>query len=407
MFDAKVIRKDFPVFERLVHGDQPLIYLDSAASTQRPRPVIEAMGRFEEQHYANVHRGVYQLAEEATNAYESAREAIARFIGAPSAREVIFTRGTTEGINLVARTYGDAFLGEGHQIVITEMEHHSNLVPWQQLAARTGVELVVWPVTDEGTLDLEAAPFNEKTKLVCVTLMSNVLGTINPINEISAAAHAVGALVLCDAAQGVPHLPVDVRNLGCDFLALSGHKMLGPSGSGALWARMELLEKMPPFLGGGEMILEVWMDRATYNEIPYRFEAGTPSITPQVGLGAAIDYLEGIGMEQVRAHEVELVRYALERLDQVEGLRIFGPRDLTKRGGVVSFWHDDVHPHDMAQVLDTKGICVRAGHHCAQPLMRRYGIPATTRASFYVYNTSEDVDSLVAAIDAAKARLSF
>lgn len=407
MFDPKVVRKDFPVFERLVHGDQPLIYLDSAASTQRPRQVIDAMVRFEEQHYANVHRGVYQLAEEATAAFEGAREAIARFIGAPSVREVIFTRGTTEGINLVARTWGDAFLGEGDQIVITEMEHHSNIVPWQQLAARTGVELVFWPVTDEGTLDLNEAPITERTKLVCVTLMSNVLGTINPIAAISELAHNAGALLLCDGAQGVPHMPVDVRTLGCDFLALSGHKMLGPTGSGALWAKMEILETMPPFLGGGEMILEVWLDRATYNEIPYRFEAGTPSITPQVGLGAAIEYLETIGMDQVRAHEVELVRYALEQLDTIEDLKVFGPRDLTKRGGVVSFWHDNVHPHDMAQILDTKGLCVRAGHHCAQPLMRRYGIPATTRASFHVYNTTDDVDVLVAAVRDAQSRMGF
>ncbi|MFP5224917.1 MAG: cysteine desulfurase [Actinomycetota bacterium] len=405
MFDATVIRKDFPVFERRVHGDKPLIYLDSAASTQRPRQVIEAMVRFEEQHYANVHRGVYQLAEEATNAYEGAREAIARFIGAPSVREIVFTRGTTEAINLVARTYGDAHLREGDQIVITEMEHHSNLIPWQQLRARTGVELVVWPVEEDGTLDLEKAPFNAKTKLVCITLMSNVLGTINPIADISAAAHAVGALVVCDAAQGVPHLPVDVRNLGCDFLALSGHKMLGPSGSGALWAPMEILEKMPPFLGGGEMILEVWMDKATYNEIPYRFEAGTPSITPQVGLGAAVEYLENIGMEDVRAHEVDLLRHALGRLGELSDLRIFGPTDLTRRGGVVSFWHDLVHPHDMAQILDTAGVCVRAGHHCAQPLMRRYGIPATTRASFHVYNTLEDVDRLVEAVADAEQRM--
>lgn len=401
MFDAKIVRKDFPVLERRVHGDVPLVYLDSAASTQRPRQVIEAMSRFEEHSYSNVHRGVYQLAEEATNAYEGARAAIARFIGAPSPSEIVFTRGTTESLNLIAQAWGRANLREGDEIVTTEMEHHSNLVPWQLVCQTTGAKLVAWPVTDDGLLDMERSPIGPKTKVVSVTAMSNVLGTIPDLPKISEMAHSVGALVVADGAQAVPHLPLDVTSLGVDVLAFSGHKMLGPTGSGGLWARREFLETLPPFMGGGEMILEVHLESSTYNEIPYRFEAGTPAITPQVGLGAAVEYLDSLGMEAVREHEKELTRYALDAMASIPGIRLFGPDDVDIRGGVVSFWFDDLHPHDLAQVLDTKGICVRAGHHCAQLLMRRYGVPATTRASFYVYNTTEDVDALVEGIDAA------
>jgi cysteine desulfurase / selenocysteine lyase len=404
-FDAKIVRKDFPILERRVHGDKPLVYLDSAASTQRPRQVIDAMVRFEEQHYANVHRGVYQLAEEATEAYEGARAAIARFIGAKSPKEIIFTRGTTESINLVANAWGRENLSEGDEIVVSEMEHHSNLIPWQLIARATGAVLRPWPVTPDGLLDMEASPIGPRTKLVAITAMSNVLGTLTPMSQISEAAHAVGALVLCDAAQAVPHMPFDVTQTGADFVAFSGHKMLGPSGSGGLWGRPDILEAMPPFLGGGEMILEVWGDRATWNDVPYKFEAGTPAITQQVGLGAAVAYLENLGMQEVRDHELELTEYALQKLSELEPIRIFGPRDVAQRGGVISFWMDDVHPHDMAQLLDAEGIAVRAGHHCAQPLMRCYGVPATTRASFYVYNTLEDVDVLVEGVRAARRML--
>lgn len=402
MFDAKVIRKDFPIFERRVHGDKPLIYLDSGATSQKPRAVLDTIQRYYEHHNANVHRGVYEIAVEATDAYEGARSKVAAFINAASAREVVFTKSCTEAINLVSYAWGRANLGEGDDVVVTEMEHHSDLIPWQLACAATGARLVPWPVTDDGFLDMTANPITERTKLVCVTAMSNVLGTINPIREIADAAHAVGALILVDGAQYVPHVPTDVVAWDADFLAISGHKMLGPTGSGALWARAEILEEMPPFHGGGEMILEVWMDRATYNEIPYKFEAGTPNIAPSIGLGAAVDYLTELGMDNVRQHEIELVSYALDRLDEVEALRVFGPRDPQRRGGVVSFWMDDVHPHDFATIADTEGLCVRAGHHCAQPLMRRYGVAATTRASFYIYNTTEDVDALVAAL--AKAR---
>lgn len=401
MFDAKVVRKDFPVLERRMNGDVPLVYLDSAASTQRPRSVIDTMSAFEEHSYANVHRGVYQLADEATQAFEGARSAVARFLDAESPKEIVFTRGTTESLNLIANSWGRTNLREGDEIVTTEMEHHSNLVPWQMITQVTGAKLVAWPVTDDGRLDPDRSPITEKTKVVSVTAMSNVLGTINDIAAISAEAHAVGALVVVDGAQAVPHVKLSVQEMGADVVAFSGHKMLGPTGSGGLWARRELLEEMPPFLGGGEMILEVYLDRSTYNEVPYKFEAGTPAITPQVGLGAAIEYLEALGMDAVREHEKELTRYALDQLSGIKGIRLFGPDDVEMRGGVVSFWFDDLHPHDLAQVLDTHGICVRAGHHCAQLLMRRYGVPATTRASFYVYNTPEDVDALVKGIDAA------
>jgi cysteine desulfurase/selenocysteine lyase len=404
MFDPKIVRKDFPIFERRIHGDKPFVYLDSAATSQKPRRVIDTLSDFYEHHNANVHRGVYEVAAEATELYEGARARIGAFIGAP-ASEIVFTKSCTEALNLVAYAWGRANLRDGDEVVLSEMEHHSALIPWQIIAAQTGAKLVPWTITEDGFLDLDNSPITERTKLVGITQMSNVLGTITPVARVVEMAHAVGALVLVDGAQGVPHLQTDVRALGCDFLAFSGHKMLGPTGSGGLWARAELLESMPPFLGGGEMILEVWFDRATYNEVPYKFEAGTQPFAQAIGLGAAVDYLNELGMDEVRAHEIEITTYALQRLAEVDGLRVFGPADPASRGGVVSFWMDDVHPHDLATIIDTEGIAVRAGHHCAQPLMRRLGVPATSRASFYVYNTNEDVDALVGALDKARTTM--
>ena len=406
MFDPKVVRKDFPILERRVHGDKPLVWLDNASTTQKPRRVIDTLVDFYEHHNSNVHRGVYALAEEATELYEGARAKLAAFVGAAGKHEIVFTRSATESLNLVANAWGRANLKPGDKVVVTEMEHHSNLIPWQLVTQATGAQIVPWPITDEGYLDFEAMPrVLEGAKIVCVSQMSNVLGTINPIKKVADAAHAAGALVLVDGAQGVPHLVTNVAEMDADFLAFSGHKMLGPTGSGGLWARAELLDAMPPFLGGGEMILEVWIDHATYNEIPYKFEAGTPNIAQSIGLGTAVDYLNELGMEDVHRHEVELVTYALGELRKIDGLRVFGPADPAKRGGVVSFWMDDLHPHDLATIVDTEGVAIRAGHHCAQPLMRVLGVPATSRASFYVYNTNEDVDALVAAL--GKARETF
>jgi cysteine desulfurase/selenocysteine lyase len=408
MLDPTIVRKDFPIFERRVHGDKPLIYLDSANTSQKPRKVLDALTEFYERHNANIHRAVYQLAAESTEAYEGARTKLATFLGAPhGSREIVFTKSCTEAINLVAYAWGRANLREGDEIVISEMEHHSNLIPWQIAAQMSGAKIVPFPITDEGLLDLDAMSrvITDRTKIVCVTGMSNVLGTINPVAEVAEAAHAMGALVLVDGAQRTPHLATNVAELGADFYAFTGHKMCGPTGSGGLWARAELLEAMPPFLGGGEMILEVWLDRATFNEIPHKFEAGTQPFAQMVGLGAAVDYLNELGMDAVRRHEVEIVGYALEKLSAIEGLTIHGPKDPEQRGGVVSFWLDDVHPHDLATIVDTEGVCVRAGHHCAQVLMRRLNVPATTRASFYVYNTNEDVDALVAAVGMARERM--
>jgi cysteine desulfurase / selenocysteine lyase len=409
MLDPAIVRKDFPILERRMHGDKPLVYLDSANTSQKPRKVIDTLSEFYERHNANIHRAVYQLAEEATQAYEGARTKVASFIGAPGgSREIVFTKSCTEAINLVAYAWGRANLGEGDEIVISEMEHHSNLIPWQIAARASGARIVAFPITDEGFLDLDAMGnvITDRTKIVCVSGMSNVLGTINPIREIADAAHAMGALVLVDGAQRTPHLSTNLAELGCDFYAFTGHKMCGPTGSGGLWARGELLEAMPPFLGGGEMILEVWLDHATYNVIPHKFEAGTQPFAQMVGLGAAVDYLNELGMDHVRAHEIEIVGYALKRLSEIEGITIHGPMDPAKRGGVVSFWLDDVHPHDLATIVDTEGVCVRAGHHCAQVLMRRLKVPATTRASFYVYNTNQDVDALVSAVGSARQRFS-
>ncbi len=396
-------RADFSILGREIHG-KPLVFLDSAASAQKPLAVLAAMDKFATTSYANIHRGAYTLSEEATAAYEGARKRIARFINARSVREVIYTRNATEAINLVARTWADAHLDEDDVILLTEMEHHSNIVPWQLAAARTGARLVYVPVTDEGELDLDAYTRlleEERPKLVAVTMMSNVLGTLPPIQQMIAHAHAAGAIVLVDGAQAVPHVPVDVRALDCDFLAFSGHKMLGPTGIGVLWGRRELLEAMPPFMGGGDMIREVHLSGSTWNDLPWKFEAGTPAIIEAVGLGAAVDYLSALGMERVHAHEQALTAYALERLASIADLTIYGP-PANRRGGVVSFTLADIHPHDLATLLDREGIAVRAGHHCAQPLMERYRLPATTRASFYVYTTSAEIDVLVAALERAR-----
>ena len=406
MFDPKVVRKDFPILERSTRDGSPLVYLDNAATSQKPRQVIDALVDYYEHHNANVHRGVYFLAEEATEAYEGARAKVASFIGAGDASGVVFTKSCTEAINLVAYAWAMNTLHEGDEILVSEMEHHSDLIPWQLVAKHTGATMVRLPITDDGLIDTAQLPslITDRTKLVCVAQMSNVLGTINPVREIADAAHAAGALILVDGAQGVPHLTTNVVEMDADFLALSGHKMLGPTGSGALWARPELLEVMEPFHGGGEMIREVWFDHATYNVVPYKFEAGTPNIGPSIGLGAAVDYLNALGMDNVRAHEIEMTRYALPLLNDIEGMRVFGPADAEGRGGVISFWLDEVHPHDLATILDTEGIAIRAGHHCAQPLMRRLGVPATARASFYVYNTTEEVDALVQGLARAKER---
>jgi cysteine desulfurase / selenocysteine lyase len=400
--DVESLRKDFPIFETQVHG-KPLIYLDSASSSQKPRQVVDRIVRFYETENANVHRGVYELSERATAAYEGARAACARFIGARDPRTIIFTRGTTEGINLVRFTWGRVNVHEGDEILVTQMEHHSNLIPWQILAQEAGAKLRHLPVDDEGLLriDLLGEYITDRTKLVAVSLMSNVLGTINPVRKIADAAHAVGARIVVDAAQAAPHIPIDVNELDVDFLAYSSHKMLGPTGAGALYGRLDLLEEMPPFMGGGEMIREVFEDYATWAEVPHKFEAGTPNIAQAVGMGAAVEYLEGLGIENVRAHEKEMVGYAIEKLEDA-GAVVYGPKDVAIRGGVASFNLDEVHPHDMATILDQEGLCIRAGHHCAQPLMRVLGVSATARASFYVYNTPDEIDALVEALDKAK-----
>jgi cysteine desulfurase/selenocysteine lyase len=390
------LREDFPILEQTVHGDRPLVFLDNAASTQRPRQVIEVLRRVYERDYANVHRGIHTLSERSTEQYEDAREKIRAFIGAQNPREIIFTSGSTAGINLVARSWGDANVKSGDEILVTTMEHHSNLVPWQQLAERTGAVIKHIPITDDGLLIVDALDtlLTDRTKIVAICSVSNVLGTINPVAEIARRAHAAGAVVLVDAAQSVPHLPTDVQAMGAEFLAFSGHKMLGPTGIGVLYGREELLDAMPPFLGGGSMINRVWPDHFTPAELPAKFEAGTPPIAPAIALGAAIDYLNAIGLELVQRHEHELVRYAYEKLQQIEGLRILGPPP-DRRAGLVSFTLPQPHAHDVAQLLDLQGIAVRAGHHCTWPLHDRLGIAASTRASFYLYNTPAEVDLLV------------
>jgi cysteine desulfurase/selenocysteine lyase len=401
--DVERIKKDFAILDQQVHGHR-LVYLDSASSSQKPSPVLEAMERLYETTYANVHRGVYTIAEESTLLYESARRKVVDFIGAGSDRELIFTKNVTEAINLVAYAWGRTNLQSGDAVLLTEMEHHANLVPWLQLKAERDIELRYLQVDGNGELildDLESLV--EGVKLVGVTLVSNVLGTLNPVAQIAAAAHAAGALVLVDGAQYTPHFATRVDELRCDFYGFTGHKMLGPTGIGCLWAREELLDAMPIFLGGGEMIRDVRLDGFTPNELPWKFEAGTPPIAEAVGLGAAIDYLLALGMADIREHEIALTTYALSSLQERHGdnLTIFGPTDPHKRGGVVSFAYKDIHPHDISQVLDEVGVCVRAGHHCAKPLMRRLGVGATARASMYLYNDEADIDALSSALSRA------
>ncbi len=399
--DVETIRKDFPLLARSVHG-KPLVYLDSAATALQPRSVLAAMDRYYEMTHANVHRGVYATAEEATRLYEAARVAVGRFVGAPDPeREVVFTKNATEALNLVAQSWGRRNLAPGDRVLLTETEHHANLVPWLMLAEERGIVLEYLTIDGDGRLDLSDLDRKlDGVKLVGVAAMSNVLGTINPLARIAEAAHAAGALVVADGAQSVPHLPVDVKALGVDFLAFSGHKMLGPTGIGALWARAALLEAMPPFLGGGGMILDVRLDRFLPAEPPQRFEAGTPPIAEAVGLSAAVEYLQGVGMDAVRAHELELTAYALAAIDERLGdtCRVFGPPAGPDRGGVLSLDVQGVHPHDLAQVLDQFAVCVRPGHHCAKPLMRKLGVTATARASVGLYNDEHDVDVLIEGI---------
>ncbi|WP_405085688.1 cysteine desulfurase [Microbispora sp. NBC_01389] len=404
-FDVERIRKDFPVLTRELPGGRPLVYLDSGNSSQKPAQVVETMRDHLTWHYGNVGRALHVLGSESTEAYEAARDKIAAFVGAPSRDEIVFTKNASEALNLVAYAFGNPVgederfrTGPGDEIVISEMEHHSNIVPWQLLAQRTGATLRWFPVTDEGRLDVGGLEelVNERTKIVSITHQSNVLGTVNSVSPILARAREVGALMMLDASQSVPHQAVDVTELGVDFVAFTGHKMVGPSGVGVLWGRRELLDAMPPFLGGGEMIEAVWMDHSTYAPVPHKFEAGTPPIVEAIGLGAAVDYLTAVGMDQIKAHEQELVAYALEALPEIPGLRIIGPRTPVARGGTISFALEGIHPHDVGQILDdVYGIAVRVGHHCARPLHLRFGIPATTRASFYLYNTTAEIDALV------------
>ena len=401
MYDVEEIRRDFPILERRIEGKR-LVYLDNAATSQKPRQVIGALTEYYEEHNANIHRGVHRLAAEATAAYEGARRKVARFLGAPETTGLIFTRGTTEAVNLVAHAWGRRSLRDGDEVVLTEAEHHSNIVPWQLAARATGAKLRFIPVLEDGTLDMEVAErlIGPRTRLVGCIHASNVLATINPVERLAELAHEADALMLVDGAQSAPHLPVSVEALGCDFYACSGHKMLGPTGVGVLWGRPEILEEMDPFLGGGEMIREVHLDHSTWNDLPYKFEAGTMNVAQAVGLGAAVDYLDELGMENVREHERRLGEYAYRRLAEIEGITIYGPEK--DRTGLVSFSLPDVHPHDLSQLLDEEGVAVRSGHHCAQPLMRRLGIVATSRASFYLYNTEGEVDALVEALGRAR-----
>jgi cysteine desulfurase/selenocysteine lyase len=394
------IRDDFPILAQHVHG-KPLIYFDNAATSQKPRVVIEAMNDYYHRYNANVHRGIHALAERATREFELARQKIVRFLNAESPETVIFTRGTTESINLVAQTWGRANLKRGDEILITWMEHHSNIVPWYQLAEITGAVIKRIPLNADGTLDL-SKPISERTKLVAVTHASNVLGTINPVRDIADAAHNVGAVVLVDGAQSVPHMAVNVQALGCDFFALSGHKMLGPTGSGVLYGKRALLEAMPPFFGGGEMIREVRADGFTCNDLPYKFEAGTPAIAEGIGLGFAVDYLQNVGLDKIRQHEQDLTTYAIGRMTEFPEIVIYGPLDATKRSGLIAFTMGDIHPHDMATFLDEHGIAIRAGHHCAQPLHKHLQLSATSRASFYLYNNRGEVDAFIEALRKAK-----
>ncbi|MCC6617436.1 MAG: SufS family cysteine desulfurase [Chloroflexi bacterium] len=398
------MRADFPVFERPTASGRRLVYLDSAASAQKPRAVIEALAQTYAHHYANVHRGIYELSVDADARYEGARRSVAAFIGADSPREIVFVRNATEAINLVAFSFGRSNVGRDDLVVTTELEHHANLVPWQQLCAATGATLAHVRSTDDGKLDLDdlRSHLERGPKILAVSHVSNALGTINPIAEVTGLGRAAGATVVVDAAQSVPHMPLNVAELGADFVAFSGHKMLGPSGIGVLWGRRALLDAMPPFLTGGSMIRRVTLDGAEWNEVPWKFEAGTPAIAEATGLAAAIDYLEGIGMDGVRAHERELFIAAWSRLGNMPGVRLLGPDDPDEHAGVISFVLDGIHPHDVATILDREGVAVRAGHHCAQPLMDRHGVPATTRASFYLYNDHDDIERLADAIVATQ-----
>ncbi|HQR79952.1 MAG TPA: cysteine desulfurase [Actinomycetota bacterium] len=403
--DVSTLRKDFPILTRTVRGDRHLVYLDSGATSQKPYAVLDAEREFYEVHNAAVHRGAHQLAEEATDAYEQARRTIAGFIGGQPG-DLVFTRNATEALNIVAYAFTNStlaggparfVLGPGDEILVSEMEHHANLVPWQQVAQRTGATLRWFSVTDDGRLDLDPALVTERTRVVAITHQSNVLGTINPVARVAELAHSVGAICVVDACQSVPHMPVDVNELGADFLAFSGHKMLGPTGVGALWGRAELLADMPPMLTGGSMIEQVFMDHSTFAKPPQRFEAGVPNMAQAVGLAAACDYLDGVGLDAIHDHEVHLTGLTIAGLTALPGVRIIGPTDLTDRGGAVSFVVEGIHSHDLGQVLDDSGVAVRVGHHCAWPLHRRFGIQATTRASFHLYNDEDDVAALIAA----------
>ena len=388
--NVEKIRRDFPIFK----NNPDLIFLDNASTTQKPQQVIDTLTHYYENYNSNIHRGIYTIAEKATAAYEETRDKVAAFIGTEDRQSIVFTKGTTESINLVASSWGQN-LKPGDEVLITEMEHHSNIIPWQLICEKTGASLKYIPISEDGTLDLSNSGtyFTEKTKIVCVIHQSNVFGTINPIAEIVKMAHDVGALVLVDGAQSVPHHSVDVSKLGCDFFAFSGHKMMGPTGVGVLYARQEILKEMNPFMGGGEMIREVSMEKSTWNDIPWKFEAGTPNIAQVIGMGAAIDYINKIGMQSISDYEKELLSYAKEKLQNIPGLSIYGK--AKEKGAVISFNIDNIHPHDVAHILDTSGIAIRAGHHCAQPIMKRLKVPATNRASFYIYNTVSEIDSLI------------
>ena len=402
-FDVARIRRDFPILERKVYG-KSLVYLDNAATSQKPRQVIDALVNYYENHNANIHRALHCLGEEATAAYEEARAKVASFINAPSPECIIFTRNTTEAINLVAYTWGRANIEDGDEILLTQMEHHSNLIPWQRLAAEKSAIIRYIGLTDQQTLDLSdlATLLSARTKMIAMPHASNSMGTINAIEEIAVEARRRGVTLLVDGAQGAPHLKVDVQSIDCDFYAFSSHKMLGPTGVGVLYGRRELLDEMEPFLGGGEMIRRVDFEGATWNDLPWKFEAGTPNIADVIAFGSAIDYLNDLGMENVRAHEIEITDYALRRLRGLDDIIMYGPEDPSERGGVVSFNYGDLHPHDVGTILDRHGVAIRAGHHCTQPLMRTLGVSGTARASFYVYNTREEVDVLVEALEAAR-----
>jgi cysteine desulfurase/selenocysteine lyase len=403
ILNPEAFRPDFPILDTVLHGNVPLVYLDNGATSQRPRQVIQAIVDTYERHYANVHRGIHWLADQSTDLYEGAREKVCAFINAPAKEQIIFTHGATEAINLVARSWGDANVHAGDEIILTEMEHHSNIVPWQQLAARSGAVLRYIPLTDDGRLELGSLDglLHERTKIVALTAISNVLGTINPVDEIIRRAHQAGAVVLIDGAQSVPHQPTDVAAMDCDFLAFSGHKMLGPSGVGVLYGKRELLDAMPPFMGGGSMIRRVRLDGFDPGDLPAKFEAGTPPIVPAIGLGAAIDYLNAVGMPAIQRYECLLTERAHEVLDRLGGVRILGPQPRYK-SGIVSFTLERIHAHDIAQLVDRHGIAVRAGHHCAMPLHKRYGVNATARASFYFYNTMAEIDKLGEALQQVK-----